>query len=31
MGCFGGKAIYAFNYSKNIGLAESKNYPYTDE
>jgi hypothetical protein len=30
LGCFGGKAIFAFNYSKNIGLTESKYYPYTD-
>ena len=31
LGCFGGKAIFAFNYSKNTGLVESKYYPYINE
>ena len=28
LGCYGGKAIFAFNYTKNYGLTSSENYPY---
>ena len=31
IGCYGGKQIYAFNYTKNSGLASSSDYPYVNE
>jgi hypothetical protein len=31
MGCFGGKQIYAFNYTLDHGLMKSDDYPYTNE
>ena len=31
MGCYGGEAIYAFNYTKNEGLTGDAHYPYINE
>jgi len=31
LGCYGGKALYAFNYTKNNGLTGSRYYPYMNK